>query len=246
VLERVIVSLRPQRAVGKPEMHPHRRIRIAPAKRKGLAALQRAQPLEAVAVPMCRDDCAFLGQDCVGLFRAPERTQNLSLTKPRIGPDWPIGRVHGLPKRSQSPSRLAARHQHSRPLQRQLASEVRQSSLQEEVDLGAEPACNYPQHSRRRLAPTQLDLVEERAAEIPAADLGQAHASLLAQAANALAEGFLAGHARSLLDVKPGFTVPAPSPRGTALGEAAGPDTRCNRPSEEKPHAGALPAPLHS
>src|SRR6266851_4412038 len=172
-------------------MHPNRRVRVAAADRKGLAVLQSAQPFEAMAVPMRRDDLAFLGQNRVGLFRTPERSQDLSLTKPRIRPDRPIGGLDGLPKRRQSTSRLAARHQDPRPLQSQLAIEVRQPSLEEVIDLGPEPACDDPQHPRRRLAPTQLDLVQERAAEVPAADLRQAHAPLLAQPPNALAEGFL-------------------------------------------------------
>jgi hypothetical protein len=74
VLERVVVSFRAQRPVGKPEMHPHRRIRIAAADRKGLSVLQRAQPFEAMAVPMRRDYLALLGQDRIGFLRTPERS----------------------------------------------------------------------------------------------------------------------------------------------------------------------------
>src|SRR5260370_23682926 len=216
-------------------MHPHRRLRIAAADRKGLAALQRAQPFEAMAVPMRRNYLALLGQDRIGFLGKLERSQKLRLTKPRIRPDWPIGGLAGLPKRRQSTSRLTTRHQDPRPLQRQLAIEVREPSLEQVVDLGAEPAGDDPQHPRRRLAPTQLALVQERAADVPAADLRQAHASLLPQASNALAESFLPGHVGTLQDVKPGFTALGRAPRETALGAAVAPHPPPHRPLRHKP-----------
>src|SRR5260370_8243845 len=92
-------------------MHPHRRLRIAAADRKGLAALQRAQPFEAMAVPMRRNYLALLGQDRIGFLGTPERSQNLRLTKPRIRPDWPIGGLAALPKPPQTTPPLTPRHQ---------------------------------------------------------------------------------------------------------------------------------------
>src|SRR2546422_1546614 len=89
---------------------------------------------------------------------------------------------------------VAARDQHTCPLESELTVDVGQPAFEEVLDLGAEPAGDHSEHARRRLAATELDLVEERSAEVHAAYLGQAQAATLPQPADALAEGFRLRH----------------------------------------------------
>src|SRR5207245_8769197 len=133
-----------------------------------------------------------------GFRRPSQRTQYLRLAQARVRAHGPVGGTHGIIERRQSAARLAARKQHASPLERKLAVETRQPALEEVVDLGAQPARDHSQHPRRGLAPAELDLVEESAAEVAAADLGKAHAPLLSDAANALAESLLPRHSRSV------------------------------------------------
>src|ERR1700730_2619180 len=69
------------------------------------------------------------------------------------------------------------------------------------------PAGDAPQHSRGRLAPAELDLVQEGAAEIAAADLGQAHATVLTEATDALAERLDSRHPGIIRRCKAGVYI---------------------------------------
>ncbi len=145
---------------------------------------------------------------------------------------------------SPASSRLAARDQDASPFERQLPIEVRRPALEQVVDLGPEPAGDNPQHPRRRLAATHLDLVQERSAEVIATDLRQTESPLLPQPADALSESFLPGHAGSLRDVKSGFTGLANGVRRErARGAAVDPGRRCDRRGEGTHHAVARPSP---
>ena len=194
MLERVIASRRAEGAVGQPEMDANRGPHLPAPNREGLPALQGAQAFESMGVAVGGDDLLLPGKDRVGFLGAPDRPQRLGLAQPRIRAELPVGRVGGLGKGGQGAPRLATGDKHTRPFQRQLAIEVRRPALEQEVNLGAEPAGDHPQNPRRRLAATQLDLVQERAAEVAAADLGQAQTPLLAEPADALAESLSPGH----------------------------------------------------
>src|SRR6267378_652550 len=161
-----------------------------------------------MSVALRGDHLSLHRHDLIGLLRPSQRTQCLRLAQARVRAHGPVGGTHGITERGQSPARLAACEQHAGPLERKLSVEIRQPALEEVVDLGAQPARDHAQNPRRGLAAAELDLVEERAAEVATADLGKAHAPFLTDAADALAEGLLPRHARKLTVCKAGVYSP--------------------------------------
>jgi len=75
---------------------------------------------------------------------------------------------------------VVPQEQDTRSFERKLALFPGQLALQQIVDGSVQPAGDDPQHSRGRLAPAELDLVQEGPAEIAAGDLGEAYRNVAA------------------------------------------------------------------
>ena len=104
-----------------------------------------------------------------------------------VGAQRPFKSVYRFEQRQRSPG-VAAEQQQPRALERELAVELWQPPLEQVVDARAQPVGDDAEHPGRGLRAAQLDLVQERAAEVVAHHLGQAHASLLAKPLDALPE----------------------------------------------------------
>src|SRR5476649_459803 len=96
-------------------------------------------------------------------------------------------------------ARVTPRQEHTAFLERQLTFDTGQVPFQQVIHLRPETPGDDPEHTRGGLAASELDLVQERAAEIFAADSGEAHAALLAHTTDSLPERFVSGHCKALL-----------------------------------------------
>src|ERR1700682_3290109 len=126
---------------------------------------------------MCFENLLLASQDVVRLIFAPDHRKRLGLAQASI----------------------TARQEHASFLDRQLPLDARQATLEQVVNLCPEPPGDDPQHPSRRLAASELDLVQERAAEVRAADAGEAKTALLAHTADPLPERFVPGHCKAVL-----------------------------------------------
>ena len=181
-------------------------LEITVADRQDLAPLQRAQSLEAMVVALRRDQRLLGCKQIAGLFLTPEHDQRLGLAQPGIRAERPLERIDHRGQRRERATGVTAGDQHARLLQGQLALHGGRPALQQVVHLGAKPAGDHPKNAGGWLASTKLHLVQESPAEITAADLGEAHATVVPKASNALAEGLGPGHRGIIPDVKRGFT----------------------------------------
>ena len=181
--------------VGEPKMRLDR-IR---AKGESLAVFQRPKALQAVIVAMSLENLLLAPQDLPRLSFAPEHRQGFRLTEPGVASQRPLGRIDCRTQGRQSPPCISARKKHAGFLDRQLPLDAGQATFQQVVDLCAQPPGDDPEHSGRGLAAAELDLIQERTAEVRATDSGKAEPALLAHTADSLPERFVPRHCKALL-----------------------------------------------
>ena len=102
---------------------------------------------------------------------------------------------------------MTASDQHASLFESQLPLHSGLPAFQQVVDLGPEPSGDHAQDTGGRLASPKLDLVEKGSTEIATAHLGEAHATVVTEAPDALAERLHPRHRGIIPDVKLGFTV---------------------------------------
>jgi hypothetical protein len=141
----------------------------------------------------------FSSQHAVRLGVAPEGSKSLGLAQARVSAQGIFRGIGGGLQGHEGAARVPTRQQHAALLERELTLDTRQAAFQQVVHLRAEPARDHPEHTGGGLAHPVLDLVQERAAEVRAADLGQAHSALLANAANSLPERLVFRHCKGKL-----------------------------------------------
>ncbi len=195
MLERVVAVGRALRLVGKPEVGLDR----VRAKDEPLAPLDRSKALQSVAIAVRLDDLLLTSQNLSRLGLTPETAQGLRLREPRVAALRPFGGIDGRSQRRQRPARITARKEHAPFLESQLPLDARKATFQQVIHFRPESPGDNPEHTGRGLAASELDLVQEGAAEVIAADLGEAYTPLLADASDSLPERFVSGHCKALL-----------------------------------------------
>jgi hypothetical protein len=195
MLERVVAVGGALRLVGEPEMG----LDSIRAKDETLAPLDRSKAVKAVPVVVPVDELFLKRQDLLRRSLTPESSQSLCLAKPCVAAERPLGRIDGRSQGSERPARITPRNEHAAFLERQLALDAGKATFQQVIHLRPEPPGDHPEDASRGLAASELDLVQEGAAEVIAADPGEAHAALLAHATDSLPERFVSGHCKALL-----------------------------------------------
>ena len=195
MLERGVTVGRALGLVGEPKV----RLDRIGAKGEPLALFHRPKALQPVIVAMSLENLLLARQDRPRLYFAAQQRQGLCLAEPGVASQRPLGRIDCRTQGRQSPACISARKKHAGFLDRQLPLDAGQATFEQVVDLCAQPPGDDPEHSGRGLAAAELDLVQERAAEVRATDSGKAETALLAHTADSLPERFVPGHCKALL-----------------------------------------------
>src|SRR3989441_3733043 len=144
------------------------------------ALLDRLQPLETVAIVVELHLLLFVGEDGICLVLASERDQSLRLTDPRVATCRPVVRVKRRLEREECPARLPLQEQDPAFFDRQLTVAPGLVAFEQVLDLRPQALGDHTEQANRRTRLAHLHLVQEGAAEVVAHDLGEAHATVLA------------------------------------------------------------------